>query len=184
MKILTAGRTRENAILIFIGRGHPMTDVLTIILISRRMYFLSGPLARERRVRLRTTDAVTESLGDRIARLRRAKGWNQRELAARIGIQGPQVSKYERGTYLPRPDLLSRLAKALGVSPDYLMTGRIASERRQDFRIRERLDALEALPDAQRDNLVAFLDSLIAAHQLMRHYQELRRRASPKVRGG
>lgn len=114
-----------------------------------------------------------ESLGDRIARLRRAKGWNQTELADRIGTKPAQISKYERGTYLPRPDLLPKLGEALGVSLDYLMTGRGSGEPRRDFRLRERVEALETLPETQRSNLVAFLDALLAAHQLLRRYQEL-----------
>lgn len=133
-----------------------------------------------------TEGTVTESLGDRIARLRRTKGWNQKELADRIGASGAQISKYERGSYLPRPDLLSRLGEALGVSLDYLMTGRLGGEPRRDFRLRERLDALEALPESQRDNLVDFLDALIAAHQVLRRHQERqgqqRRRPRKKVR--
>ena len=120
-----------------------------------------------------TEGVVAESLGDRIARLRRTKDWNQKELADRIGARPSQISKYERGSYLPRPDLLARLAEALEVSLDYLMTGRGAGETRRDFRLRERVEALEGLPTPQRDNLVAFLDALLAAHQLLRRYREL-----------
>ena len=114
-----------------------------------------------------------ESLGDRIARLRRVKGWNQKELADRVGTNPTQISKYERGAYLPRPDVLPRLGEALGVSLDYLMTGRSGGEPRRDFRLRERVEALETLPEIQRSNLVAFLDALLAAHQLLHRYQEL-----------
>ena len=114
-----------------------------------------------------------ESLGSRIARLRQAKGWNQKELADRVGARPTQISKYERGIYLPRPDLLPRLGEELGVSLDYLMTGRSGGEPRRDFRLRERVEALETLPETQRSNLVAFLDALLAAHQLLRRYQEL-----------
>lgn len=126
--------------------------------------------------RLGTTEGgADESLGDRIARLRRGKGWNQTELADRVGTRPNQISKYERGTYLPRPDLLPRLSDTLGVSLDYLMTGRSAGEPRRDFRLRERVEALETLPDIQRSNLVSFLDALLAAHQLLRRYQDLLR---------
>ncbi|HVG06799.1 MAG TPA: helix-turn-helix transcriptional regulator [Thermoanaerobaculia bacterium] len=114
-----------------------------------------------------------ESLGGRIARLRRAKGWNQKELADRVGAKPTQISKYERGNYLPRPDLLPKLGEVLGVSLDYLMTGRSGGEPRRDVRLRERVEALETLPETQRSNLVAFLDALLAAHQLLRRYQEL-----------
>lgn len=114
-----------------------------------------------------------ESLGDRIARLRRVKGWNQKELADRVGAKPSQISKYERGAYLPRPDVLPKMGEVLGVSLDYLMTGRSGGEPRRDFRLRERVEALETLPETQRSNLVAFLDALLAAHQLLRRYQEL-----------
>lgn len=120
-----------------------------------------------------------ERLGDRISRLRRAKGWNQRELAERIGTRSTQISKYERGTYVPRADVLSRLGDSLGVSTDYLLSGRAPGEPRRDLRLRERLEALEALPAAQRDNLVGFLDSLLAAHQALRRALETRKQARP-----
>ena len=127
----------------------------------------------ERREPLGKTDnPAEESLGDRIARLRRAKGWNQRELGQRTAMKATQISKYERGTYVPRADALPRLSAALGVSSDYLLTGQPFRELQRDFRLRERLEALEALPELQRDNLVAFLDALLAAHQLVRRYQE------------
>lgn len=119
---------------------------------------------------------ATEGLGDRISRLRRAKGWNQRELADRIGARPAQISKYERGIYLPRPELLPRLGDALEVNLDYLMTGRRGGGVRRDLRLREQVEALEALPDTQRANLVAFLDSLLAAHQLLLSYEELLQR--------
>ena len=120
-----------------------------------------------------TEGTAAEGLGDRIARLRRTKGWSQKDLADRIGAKPAQISKYERGSHFPRPDLLPRLAEALEVSLDYLMTGRSSGETRRDFRLRERVEALEGLPSAQRDNLVAFLDALLAAHQLLRRYREM-----------
>lgn len=137
----------------------------------------------ERRDRLETpNDPAGERLGDRIARLRRAKGWNQRELAERVGTRGAQISKYERGTYVPRADILSRLGDSLGVSTDYLLTGRMPGAPRRDLRLRERLEALEALPERQRDNLVGFLDSLLAAHQLLRRALRQTRPAAPARR--
>jgi transcriptional regulator with XRE-family HTH domain len=141
-------------------------------------------LPSERRKPLETTDRSTaDSLGDRIARLRRAKGWNQRELGRRTGMKATQISKYERGIYVPRADALPRLSAALGVSSDYLLTGRSFREPQHDLRLRERLEALEALPETQRDNLVGFLDALITAHQLLRRYQEQAEQRREQERG-
>ena len=71
-----------------------------------------------------TTDGdAIESVGDRIARLRRTKGWNQEELGKRIGATGGQISKYERGE-IPRSWLfLARLAGEEGVDINRLLLG-------------------------------------------------------------
>ncbi len=62
-------------------------------------------------------------LGARIAALRRAAGWNQSELADRLQISPSAVGMYEQGRREPSADTLVALARALGVSVDYLLTG-------------------------------------------------------------
>ena len=62
-------------------------------------------------------------MGARIAALRRAAGWNQAELAQRLQISPSAVGMYEQGRREPSADMLVRMAKALGVSVDYLLTG-------------------------------------------------------------
>jgi transcriptional regulator with XRE-family HTH domain len=120
-----------------------------------------------RRARLSTTgDPTAESVGERIARLRRARGWKQKELATRIGSSLQQISKYERGRYTPRSEVVARLAEAFGVSADYLLTGRSPYQPQGDFRLRERLESLERLPAPMRDALVIFLDGLLNAYRL------------------
>ena len=107
-----------------------------------------------------------EGFGERLARLRSARGWSQRQLGERTGLGGTQISKYERQEYQPRPEALGRLAAALGTSIDYLLTGR---ERKpvRDSRLRNLLPILEDLPEVQRDNLVYFLEALVKAQALL-----------------
>lgn len=107
---------------------------------------------------------VARQVGERVAQLRRDKGWKQRDLAARIGCSLQQVSKLERGTWVPRVSLLVRLGETFDVTADYLLTGRGPQRRGIDLRLRERLPALDRLPEPQRDSLVVFLDALIMAH--------------------
>lgn len=109
---------------------------------------------------------AAQRLADRISRLRRARGWKQKELAAKIGSSLHQVSKMEHGPYVPRAFTLLRLAEALGVTVDFLLTGRMARSPQGDPRLRERLPALDRLPPTQRDSLILFLDALLAAHCL------------------
>lgn len=114
---------------------------------------------------------LPERLGDRIARLRRAKGWNQRELAARAGTKGSQISRFERGSYQPRLETLSQLAEALETTTDFLLTGREAKEER-DARLRARLPVLESLPREFRNVLVEFLDIVLNTHETIRRARE------------
>lgn len=111
-------------------------------------------------------EAPAESLGSRLVRLRRAKGWSQSELAARIGTKSNQISKFERETYQPGLETLSKLAEALETTTDFLLTGREPKEA-HDARLRARLPLLENLPRELRDRVVEFLDTLLNAHETL-----------------
>lgn len=65
-----------------------------------------------------------EMLGERIALLRRGLGWNQAELARRLHISTSAVGMYEQGRREPSLKSLVEIAQALGVSADYLLTGK------------------------------------------------------------
>ncbi len=63
-------------------------------------------------------------LGDRIALLRRSKGWSQNELARQLHISASAVGMYEQGRREPSLKALLELAGVFGVSADYLLTGK------------------------------------------------------------
>ncbi len=62
-------------------------------------------------------------LGARIGALRRQKKWSQAALAERLGVSPSTVGMYEQGRREPGSELLVALARELGVSVDYLLTG-------------------------------------------------------------
>lgn len=66
-------------------------------------------------------------LGPRIAALRRQAGLSQAELAARLGVSPSAMGMYEQGRREPAAEVLVDLARELGVSTDFLLTGRAAS---------------------------------------------------------
>jgi transcriptional regulator with XRE-family HTH domain len=107
----------------------------------------------------------SETFGKRLAHLRRAKGWSQSELAARIGTKSNQISKFETGAYQPGLETLSKLAEALQTTTDFLLAGREPNEVRGDARLRARLPLLENLPRELRDVVVEFLDTLLNTHE-------------------
>ncbi len=50
-----------------------------------------------------------------VRQLREERGWSQRELATRLGVDRSVVSTWERGVYLPLPRTWQRLAEVFGV---------------------------------------------------------------------
>jgi transcriptional regulator with XRE-family HTH domain len=67
---------------------------------------------------------VSETVGERIRRLRKEKGMSQRTLSTLApAASHPYVSRIESGDRQPSLTVLRQLAKALDVSPVYLETG-------------------------------------------------------------
>lgn len=63
------------------------------------------------------------SFQERLTKARSALGMNQTQLGSICGIAATQISRYESARATPRPETVSKIAKALGVSYDWLMTG-------------------------------------------------------------
>jgi len=66
---------------------------------------------------------MSDSIGSRIAKLRRDKGITQDQLAERMGVSPQAVSKWENGIACPDISLLPALAGFFGISIDELLTG-------------------------------------------------------------
>ncbi|MBI3783783.1 MAG: helix-turn-helix transcriptional regulator [Deltaproteobacteria bacterium] len=105
-----------------------------------------------------------ESFGVRLARLRQAAGYSQRELARELSISQRMVAYYEGETEYPPAHLLPVLAKALGVSADQLL-GLATTKRNgraRDTRLWRRFEKLEKLPPAERKPIIQVLDAFLA----------------------
>ena len=57
----------------------------------------------------------------KIAEARKAKGWNQQELAERIGTTQQVISRYESGDRDPKASVIAAMSSALGVTVSYLL---------------------------------------------------------------
>lgn len=102
-----------------------------------------------------------EGFGDRLARLRRSRGWKQKELAARMREKSNQISKWERGTYEPRFSVVVNLAAVLGTSTDYLLAGK--EEHVEPDRLADLWPALELLPLGLRNEIADLLKTVVRA---------------------
>jgi len=109
-----------------------------------------------------------ESFGERLARLRKAAGFSQRELAAEIGMSHRMIAYYETEAARLPIHLLPVLTKALGVSADELMGLEKVKKngRTQDTRLWRRFSQVEKLPTAQRKQIVQILDAFLEREKL------------------
>lgn len=85
---------------------------------------------------------MNESIGSRIARLRKEKKMTQEALAEQMGVSSQAVSKWENDQSCPDISLLSKLSRALGVSTDELLTGEGNEVRLVPVEQRKSLDEL------------------------------------------
>ena len=61
------------------------------------------------------------SLGERVARLRKQRGWTQEHFASLIQVHNRHVSRLERDIMKPNASTLARIAEVLEVSLDELL---------------------------------------------------------------
>ena len=75
---------------------------------------------------------MDETLKLRLVKARSAMGWSQQGLADVSGVAAAQISRYEAGRSVPRPEVVARLARALGVQFEWLATGAGALDTGED----------------------------------------------------
>ena len=63
------------------------------------------------------------SLSERLKEARTKKGLSQSDLAKKVKLHYTQIGRYENKGAQPSADILSKLADALDVTTDYLMSG-------------------------------------------------------------
>jgi transcriptional regulator with XRE-family HTH domain len=101
-----------------------------------------------------------------LRQLRKNKDWSQGQLAQKAGIDLQKISKYERGVSSPPIGTLVKIAKALDVSLDYLVTGKNTSAGKiKNAQLIERIEEIEKLPQEYQKTLICVLDSFIKRHK-------------------
>ncbi|MBL0378137.1 MAG: helix-turn-helix transcriptional regulator [Desulfofustis sp. PB-SRB1] len=104
-----------------------------------------------------------ETLGGRLARLRKEQGLTQIELGAKTDLSQVLISDYERGRLQPSPDTLIKMANALGVATDELLglKGKPASGSKPSLKTLRRLKKIEELPPSQQKALFKTIDNFL-----------------------
>ena len=116
-----------------------------------------------------------ETLGQRIARLRKANGYTQTDLAQELS-QGESaqkeisnirvlISDYERNKIRPNYEMIVRLALVLGVTADELLGIKQPKKKNAEpsLKIQKRMKGVEKLPPAQQKVLLKTIDTFLKA---------------------
>jgi transcriptional regulator with XRE-family HTH domain len=107
-----------------------------------------------------------ESLGERLARLRKQKGFTQIELAQKMSIIQSLISDYERDRIRPHPEMIVRFALALGVSADEILglarPPKAANGTTKNRRLLRRLQQIDKLPKRDQDALLRTIDAFLS----------------------
>jgi len=123
--------------------------------------------ASRRKTKSRPT-APNETFGQRLARLRKERGFTQTELAEEVGTVQALISDYERGRTRAHADMVAAIARSLDVSGDELLgltpsnSGATAKISRRFLR---RIQQLEDLPAHDQKAILKHIDALSAARK-------------------
>ena len=125
-------------------------------------------MPRKSKAKLPPLKLGPETLGQRILRLRKERGYTQADLADRIGIIRELISEYEREKIRPHYEMVIRLAFALDVSTDELLGVKPIKEtgKKPSLKIQRRMKKIEELSPAQQKTLLKTIDTFLKAEQI------------------
>jgi transcriptional regulator with XRE-family HTH domain len=98
----------------------------------------------------------------RLITLRRERGLTQQGFADATGIHVQQIKRYEAGTSQPSAEALKKIAKAFGVTTDWLLFE--DAERGPDEDLRLQFEAMAQLTPEEKAVARAVLEGLILKH--------------------
>lgn len=117
-------------------------------------------------IELPPIDLGDETIGQRIARIRKDKGLTQQELAERIGTARSLVSDYERGRLRMYDEMVARFAMALETTTDDIIGFNQEKEKETvSLRYTKRIKRLEKLPEHKIKNILNMLDAMIQSNE-------------------
>jgi transcriptional regulator with XRE-family HTH domain len=103
------------------------------------------------------------NIGDRIKKIREAKGLSQKEVALNLSMNPSQYSKIENGKVDPQCSSIEKIANALGVSLADIFTQENSLENINsiDKSIVEKVELIEQLDEKQRESIFSIIDMAI-----------------------
>jgi transcriptional regulator with XRE-family HTH domain len=120
-------------------------------------------MPRKRTLKLPPLDLGNETIGQRLARIRKERGYTQVELAKKIGTIQSLVSSYERDKLRLTAEMTIRFATALDVSTDDLLHPKARNKnlRKPSLKVMRRMEQIESLPPRKQSFVLSALDSIL-----------------------
>lgn len=120
-------------------------------------------MPRKSRLKLSQIKLGDESIGRRLAQLRKERGHTQVELAEKIGIIQSLVSAYELDHLRLNSDMMIRFAQALKVSADEILGLKIPSDNgvKPSRKVARRMKEIESLSREKQRTLLNTIDTFL-----------------------
>ncbi len=118
------------------------------------------------------TKTALANLGKRIHELRKQRGWSQPAAGKMVGTSGAIIGRYERGEMTPSIEVARKLAKAFGVTLDYLVSDEDLPDVLKDRKMLERWIAIDQIPEEDRLRILFVVDGLIRDAIARQAYKE------------
>lgn len=111
------------------------------------------------------------NFGERLARMRKAAGYTQQQLAAEIGSTRRKIAYYESESEHPPANLLADLARVFNVGIDELLG--VAARKKPvakavsvSPRLERRMRQIETLAPKAKQQLIGLIDTFISAERM------------------
>lgn len=112
--------------------------------------------------------STTETFGERLARLRKERGFTQVALAKKIGLTQALITSYECDRLRMHADMLSRFALALGIDGNEILglpeRSKKASQEappKLSLKLVRRLQRIESLSEPKQKTLLHTIDMFL-----------------------
>ena len=107
------------------------------------------------------------SFGKKLTEVRKNNNLSQAELAQKVGTRAPVIGRYERDEAKPSIEAATKIAKALGVSLDYLVGN---TELELDEAALKRVEDISKMSTEEQNKIFMVVDALIRDFQTRQAY--------------
>jgi transcriptional regulator with XRE-family HTH domain len=110
----------------------------------------------------------TMNIGDKIKKVREAKGFTQKQVAIMLEMDQSQYSKIENGKTDPTTSTLEKITKSLGIEVSELFASDdiFKDVNSADKTLMEKIRLLEQLDDKERVSIYNIVDGLFAKKKM------------------